>query len=126
MPRFFSYKQNWINIFIRQIFGFFVNFRKNSNFSLFINIKWLQLIIRNKKWSMLMILTTKKAAYFAKFAEFVCFVWLCSKVQTVAWLINGHTHLLFEEKILHTCLFSCNKWIMTTLIAHWFKPTRTL
>ena len=31
-----------------------------------------------------MILTTKKAAHIAKFAEFVWFVWLCSNVQTVA------------------------------------------
>ena len=30
-----------------------------------------------------MILTTKKAAHIAKFAEFVWFVWLCSNVQTV-------------------------------------------
>ena len=30
-----------------------------------------------------MTLTTKKAAYIAKFAEFVWFVWLCSNVQTV-------------------------------------------
>ena len=30
-----------------------------------------------------MILTTKKAAYIAKFAEFIWFVWLCSNVQTV-------------------------------------------
>ena len=32
-----------------------------------------------------MILTTKKAAHIAKFAEFVWFVWLCSNVQTVLW-----------------------------------------
>ena len=35
-----------------------------------------------------MILTTKKAAYIAKFAEFVWFVWLCSNVQTVQSDIN--------------------------------------
>ena len=32
---------------------------------------------------LLMILTTKKAAHIAKFAEFVWFVWLCSNVHTV-------------------------------------------
>ena len=61
----------------------FWNFGKNSNFLLFIDIEWLEMIVSNKKWSLLMILTTKKAAHIAKFAEFVWFVWLCSYVQTV-------------------------------------------
>ena len=63
----------------------FWNFWKNSNFLLFIDIEWLEMIVSNKKWSLLMILTTKKAAHIAKFAEFVWFVWLCSNVQIVYW-----------------------------------------
>ena len=47
-----------------------MNFGKNSNSSLFIHIAWLEMI---KKWSILMVLTTKKPAYIAKFAA-ICLV----------------------------------------------------
>ena len=47
-----------------------------------------------------MILTTKKAAHIAKFAEFVWFVWLCSNVQTVLlsdlWAILVEQHALYN------------------------------
>mgnify|MGYP006864187356 CR=1 FL=1 len=42
----------------------FCNFRKNSNFSLFISIEWLEMIIRHKKWLILIQL----AEYISKFA----------------------------------------------------------
>ena len=41
-----------------------MNFSKNSDFSLFISIEWLEMIIRHKKWLILMQL----AAYISKFA----------------------------------------------------------
>ena len=41
-----------------------------------------------------MILTTKKAAYIAKFAEFVWFVWLCGNVQTVRHSDMAKTRLV--------------------------------
>ena len=49
-----------------------------------------------------MILTTKKAAHIAKFAEFVWFVWLCSNVQTVYWkmppyLLGYNLHFLLKK-----------------------------
>ena len=47
-----------------------------------------------------MILTTKKAAHIAKFAEFVWFVWLCSNVQTVEgfFLIHVGENQVLKEK----------------------------
>ena len=72
LPWFFSYKQNWMKIFIRQIFVlYWILKKKTSNFSLFINIEWLEMIIRHKKWSILMQL----AAYIAKLAA-ICLVLL--------------------------------------------------
>ena len=87
----------------------FWNFGKNSNFLLFIDIEWLEMIVSKRKWSLLMILTTKKAAHIAKFAEFVWFVWLCSYVQTVkfrVWNSSPETetgvnyHAICMEKLL--------------------------
>ena len=95
MPRFFSYKQNWINIFIRQIFGFFANFGKNSNFSLFINIEWLEMIIRHKKWSIIMQLAAYIEYKALNFQQFVWFVWLCSNVQ----IVQSETHWNLKKNI---------------------------
>ena len=47
-----------------------------------------------------MILTTKKAAHIAKFAEFVWFVWLCSNVQTVPCGLFRQLFVLVFEEIL--------------------------
>ena len=112
----------------------FWNFWKNCNFLLFIDIEWLEMIVSNKKWSLLMILTTKKAAYIAKFAEFVWFVWLCSNVQTVfclpvqfqnrgsspffirKWLVQKEQHFSIISKSV-SCGFYMKKNVAFTLIS---------
>ena len=107
MPRFFSYNQNWINIFIRQILEFCANFGRNSNFSLFMNIEWLEMIVSHKKWSILISLTTKKAAYIANssgsFGYVVtskqCSFSSCGFIQYTGWKLVKSTSVHCRNKV---------------------------
>ena len=100
----------------------FWNFWKNSNFLLFIDIKWLEVIVRNKKWSLLMILTTKKAAHIAKFAELVWFVWLCSNVQTVLRWATQKKHKYFSTFWSHHLLIRLHAKMRKDLsFSNWVK-----
>ena len=60
-----------------------MNFEKTLIFQLFIDIKWLQMIIRHKESSILIGIFLRKPRKFHFFQQLVWFVWLCSNVQTV-------------------------------------------
>ena len=119
MPRFFSYKQNWVKISIEWIFecsGFLVEkIHFEPCYLLLMNISWLQmnqlLIIKDWKHSKVMPSMTI-------LQQFVWFVWLCSYTHTVLWLVCGYLKRKTNQPkfVYHMCaIITCSLHIFYTL-----------